>query len=122
MKFKVKGGSYSEAGKVYKKGDTFDSDYNLAEAFPFKFELVGDTTPAVPKKKTIKKEKAETPSFDVPLGRDVTVRHVKAADAGLRVFYKDKHYYVTDKASPETPLHPEPLTRTELVAYLRKLK
>lgn len=110
MRYELLGGMHEEGGKVYNRGDVFDSKHDLAEIFPNKFKQVPGVVEAVPappipvaKKKSPVKTKPEAkkdvvpekdagddlapaPEAPAPEGEDVTESFSDAEEAGMLVF------------------------------------
>jgi len=140
---KNKCGTHIEPGKEgkapvqYKPGDIVQSDRDLIELFPNKFEIppgeAGQSnTPIVPPPdiplptKSVSSEdtdeKVDSPSGSklvIGYGKDVTASFATAAVVDLRVFEKSKQYTVVDPEDGE-PLHNGKLRKKQVEDFLQK--
>jgi len=144
MKFRLlpKVGNHAETGEdgspcVYKPGDIVESDRDLVDAFPGKFERVVDgvedthANPFKPttKEKTAVQKAAEEGAKDVgapdpedpnPLGREVTKRFPTALDEDFLVFADGGAFSVAEADEPTVPLNDKPLKRKDVGSFIRK--
>jgi len=61
MKFKLLNGVHFEAGKKYEKGKVVESEHNLVELFPLKFQLIEAPASASASHKSWEDEDEEKP-------------------------------------------------------------
>lgn len=145
MKFRLlpKAGDHAEAGAggvalAYRAGDIVESDRDLMEAFPNKFERVdvaeepaSPSTPFKPsaEEKTAVQKAAEEGAKDVsppedpksnPLGRDVTKRFPKALEEEFLVFADGGAFSVSEADEPAEALNNKPLKRKDVDSFIRE--
>ena len=136
FKLKPRVGSHSQLNKkgeletfTAKEGKVIESDIDLVEKFPDKFELV--EIPGVEKKKEtpvepepVIEEELEDNDNDVkqePLGKDRTKNYPVAIEEDLKVFYaKGKGYFVTEGDDEFTALNKEKLKKSKVEAFINQ--
>lgn len=141
MRFRLKdgAGNHNEDGRTYKAGEVVESISNLAELFPFKFEVVpvrsverttlktekssverdGDEEDA--KIKTVKSADSldSLTSIKSKLGTNVTKEFPKAEVANLIVLKRAFRYRVADPGNPDVALT-DPLKQGEMHYWLEQ--
>lgn len=144
MKFKLKTnvGNHTQGNRVYKAedGEIIESDIDLVEKFPNKFEKVvipgaGPSDPEEIQKaaeegaKEIEPQEEEEEEDDwddeeeelEPLGADVTKKFPIAVEKDFKVFYKrGKGYMVTEADDPFTKLNKKKLKKANVKEYIEK--
>lgn len=143
MKFRLKQGIYKDLkGRVYKKNDVIETDIDLIEAFPLKFEKVGglanapdndsmvtsESTPSIVQanegeketgkgKKSKKDDKSST-----DLGEEVTGEFEEAQLNDLVVFKREGVYVVYEKDDQVLALNKKEKLSTpeEATAFIKK--
>lgn len=105
-----------------------NSEVDLAKLFPNKFEQIGipETTQEATEDGSGLTQKPDTtlPSTEVKdsvvLGKDITKQLSIARKNAFKVFQNGDVYYVVEADDVDTPLHPEPLKKKEVVPFIEK--
>ncbi len=128
MYFKLlpKVGSHSETddkGKLIthrsEDGYVFDTDLDLIQMFPNKFERV-QVGPDVPKPPESKKPSKAEEDASNPLGRDVTKRFPKAAEEDFKVFADGGAFFVCESDDPTKALNDKPLKKAQVEKFVEE--
>lgn len=134
MKFKVLVGKAQHGGKLYRKGDVIDVDFDLvAKHGKGKFERIheeeGFAAPqASPRQKAQKAAATEADSDDTAaatestLGEDVTADFPEAAKQGLKVFRSGAWYHVATEDDPNTAVNEKALHKADVAKFVREFE
>lgn len=107
MKFRLKG-THRHQGRTYRRGDVIDSETDLRDAFPSKFELldaVQDVMSTTTTQTTQAPEEPDEEGINPNLGTDVTRDFENARANDLLVYKKQGLYYVCDDENPTQALN-----------------
>lgn len=141
--FQVEGGSHTEGGKTYKRGEVVHTSNDLAKMFRGKFKEVGvvakvDPTLVDPNMEELRRERQERRAAEMlqapkaakaaksektdaaalkARGLDVTERFPRAVDEGFEVMKREKQYHVYEKGQTK-PLNEDPLERDGVEAFV----
>ena len=137
QKFKVTMGTHQEAGRVYKSGQTLETNTELHKMFPGKFQLLdgspASSQPPMPPVQPpahpyppIKADKAanttaeQSKATGKPEGRDVTKQFPKAVEEDFKVFKLiDGLYNVYDVDDQSKPCNNKPIPKAEIDIAIR---
>lgn len=145
MKFRLlpKVGDHASPGpggttRIYHAGDVVESDINLKEMFPGKFEEwveeIPSLKPTKEQKEAVQKaaekgaeeiaskpeSKPETKTEPRSLGRDVTSRFPLAEEQDCLVFADGGAFNVVEKDDPTMVLNDKPLKRKDVEPFIRQ--
>ena len=142
MKFRLKGGTHADGRppdwKLYKKGDTVESNLDLEKLFPNKFDPILEApqapSPVPPTRSRPKQEVAVESSVavveppeeeedeeedELSLGRNVSDQFAKAEKVGLLIFLGDDGKYgIADPAFPKVNMARNRLDKAQVKKFL----
>lgn len=136
--FRILAGVHDEDGKEYAANvqgqNIVRTHRDLVKSFPNKFEEVVETpavspvgvpTPTPASKTPEKAANAPSPApvaAVIPLGEDASGDFDAALSADLKVWKKDKNFWVTEPATPDKALNKEPLKLKDVEKFITGLK
>lgn len=126
MKFRLLHSVHIAQGRAYQKGDIVESNSDLTQRFPLKFErLTASEVVEAPSRAVPIPSEAPVavPSAKgggmTPFGEDVSEDFPIAGESDLQVFQKGTSLFVVDPDQPAKALNPKALKGTEVSKFIR---